>query len=44
MISKYACRGAGIYSFCTGDISDPKVKAGKEGAFQKSVAFFKTHL
>jgi len=27
-----------------GDISDPKVKAGKEGAFEKSVAFFKSHL
>jgi len=27
-----------------GDMSDPKVKAGKEGAFEKSVAFFKAHL
>jgi len=27
-----------------GDMSDPKVKAGKEGAFEKSVAFFKSHL
>jgi len=27
-----------------GDISDPKVKAGKEGAFEKSVAFIKSHL
>ncbi|KIM88132.1 hypothetical protein PILCRDRAFT_814036 [Piloderma croceum F 1598] len=27
-----------------GDINDPKVKAGKEGAFEKSVAFFKSHL
>jgi len=27
-----------------GDMSDPKVKAGKEGAFEKSVLFFKSHL
>jgi hypothetical protein len=27
-----------------GDLSDPKVKAGKEGAFEKSVAFFKKYL
>lgn len=27
-----------------GDMTDPKVKAGKEGAFEKSVAFFKKHL
>ncbi|KAH7908400.1 dienelactone hydrolase [Hygrophoropsis aurantiaca] len=27
-----------------GDLSDPKVKAGKEGAFLKSVEFFKKHL
>lgn len=27
-----------------GDINDPKVKAGKEGAFEKSVTFFKKHL
>jgi len=27
-----------------GDLSDPKVKAGKEGAFEKSVAFLKSHL
>lgn len=27
-----------------GDLSDPKVKAGREGAFEKSVAFFQKHL
>jgi len=27
-----------------GDLSDPKVKAGKEGAFSKSVSWFKKYL
>ncbi|KAH9840041.1 alpha/beta-hydrolase [Rhodofomes roseus] len=27
-----------------GDISDPKIKAGKEGAFEATVKFFKKHL
>lgn len=27
-----------------GDMNDPKVKAGKEGSFEKSVAFFKKYL
>ncbi|GBE86631.1 alpha/beta-hydrolase [Sparassis latifolia] len=27
-----------------GDLSDPKVKAGKEGAFKEAVKFFKKHL
>jgi hypothetical protein len=32
------------FIFCAGDMNDPKVKVGKEGAFEKSVAFFKKHL
>jgi hypothetical protein len=27
-----------------GDLSDPKVKLGKEGAFEASVEWFKKHL
>ena len=27
-----------------GNMSDPKVVAGKEGSFKKSVLFFQTHL
>lgn len=33
-----------LYISHTGDMSDPKIKAGKEGAFKKSAAFFKKHL
>ncbi|KIM77955.1 hypothetical protein PILCRDRAFT_824949 [Piloderma croceum F 1598] len=34
-----------IHGFAVrGDMSDPKAKAGKEGAFQKSVLFFQSHL
>ena len=31
-------------SFDSGDMNDPKVKAGKEGAFEKSVLLFQSHL
>jgi hypothetical protein len=44
VILNCAPRDADTLYFCIGDINDPKVKAGKEGAFEKSVAFFKRHL